>query len=137
MFFKRIAHICLNVKNLERSRDYYRKLGFADGFKFTRKGRDYGLYLEIADQTYIEMFEDPNLGPAVNPNLAHFCLESDDLDAFMAHLDAQGMAYTPKKMGCDFTWQIWLEDPDGNKFEIHQYSDKSAQKLGGVVEADW
>ena len=55
----------------------------------------------------------------------------------MAHLDAQGVAYTPQRKGPDHTSQIWLEDPDGNKFEVHQYSDKSMQQQGGVVEADW
>jgi lactoylglutathione lyase/glyoxylase I family protein len=137
MLFKRIAHVCLNVKDLKRSMDYYHKLGFTDRFKFTRKGKDYGWYLEIADHVYIEMFEDPSLGPVVNNGLAHFCLETEDLDSLMAHLKAQGVAFTPKKVGCDHTAQIWLEDPDGNKFEVHQYSAQSLQQQGGVVETDW
>lgn len=137
MLFTRLAHVCLNVKDLQRSRDYYRKLGFADRFKFTRRGKDYGLYLEIAPDTFIEMFEDPDLGPARNGGIAHFCLETADLDALMDRLDAQGVAYTPKRQGCDHTWQIWLEDPDGNKFEVHRYTDQSLQRLGGTVEADW
>jgi catechol 2,3-dioxygenase-like lactoylglutathione lyase family enzyme len=137
MPFRRLAHVCLNVRDLQRSLDYYRKLGFKERFTFTRKGRDYGRYLEIAEGTYIEMFEDPSLGKAENRNLAHFCLESENLDALMRELDAQNIAYTPKKQGCDHTWQIWLEDPDGNKFEVHQYSEASLQLKGGSVEADW
>ena len=137
MFFKRLAHVCLNVKNLQRSLDYYRKLGFVDRFQFTSKGRDFGRYLEIADKTFIELFEYPNKGPAQNSGLAHFCLETEDMDGLMAHLSAQGVAYTPKKQGADFTWQIWLDDPDGNKFEVHQYTEKSMQQHGGVVEANW
>ena len=137
MLFTRLAHVCLNVKNLERSLAYYRKLGFVERFKFTRKGLDYGRYLEIADKTYIEIFEEPNLGPIINNGLAHFCLETGNLDALIAHLSTQGVNHTPKSQGCDFTWQIWLEDPDGNKFEVHEYSEKSMQQQGGVVEADW
>jgi lactoylglutathione lyase/glyoxylase I family protein len=112
-------------------------LGFTEGLQFTRKGSDFGRYMQIADQTYLEMFEDPKRGPADNQGLAHFCLETDDMEALMAHLRAQGVTFTPKKLGIDFTWQIWLEDPDGNKFEVHQYSDKSMQRTGGVAEADW
>jgi catechol 2,3-dioxygenase-like lactoylglutathione lyase family enzyme len=137
MHFTRLAHVCLHVKSLQRSLDYYHKLGFANRFKFTRRGSDYGMYLEIAPMAYIEMFEEPGMGRAQNAGLAHFCLETENLDALMAHLDKEGVAYTPKKQGCDHTWQIWLEDPDGNKFEVHQYSANSLQQKGGVVEADW
>lgn len=137
MLFKRLAHVCLNVTDLKRSLAYYHKLGFTDGFQFTRQGKDFGIYLQIAEGNYIEIFEEPGRGPVVNNGLAHFCLESEDLDALMLHLDKVGVSYTPKSQGCDFTWQIWLEDPDGNKFEVHQYSKKSMQVVGGVAEATW
>jgi lactoylglutathione lyase len=137
MLFQRLAHVCLHVKDLKRSMDYYKKLGLSEGFQFTRKDRDYGRYLQIADKCYLELFEEPGAVPSANQGLAHFCLESADLDALMRHLDAQGVAYTPKKQGLDHTWQIWLEDPDGNKFEVHQYTDKSMQLKGGSMEADW
>ncbi len=137
MYLKRLAHVCLFVKDLDRSLAYYRKLGFKDRFQFTHKGGDFGRYMEIADKTYVEIFEYPGKGPAVDPGLVHFCLESEDLDGFIAYLKTQGVTHTPKSLGCDHTWQIWLEDPDGNKFEVHEYTDKSMQQHGGVVEADW
>lgn len=137
MLFKRLAHVCLHVKDLGRSLAYYKKLGLSEGFQFTRRGRDYGRYLQIADKCYLELFEEPGAGPSSNQGLAHFCLESEDLGALMAHLDAQGVPYTPKKLGDDATWQIWLEDPDGNKFEVHQYTARSMQLIGGTMEADW
>jgi catechol 2,3-dioxygenase-like lactoylglutathione lyase family enzyme len=137
MVFTRLAHICLNVRNLDQSAAFYRKLGFKPRFDFTRKGKHFGAYLEIAPNQYIEMFEDPNLQQPVNTGLVHFCLESPDLAATMAFLDSQGIPYTPKTLGCDHTYQIWLKDPDGNAFEVHQYTDQSLQSVGGTVEADW
>lgn len=137
MLFKRIAHVCLNVESLKRSMVYYHKLGFVDRFKFVKKGADFGMYMELADKSYVEVFEVPEKGPTKNNGLAHFCLETEDMDALMAHLTAQGVAFTPNKKGADHTWQIWLEDPDGNKFEVHQYSAESMQMKGGVVEATW
>jgi lactoylglutathione lyase/glyoxylase I family protein len=138
MLFNRLAHVCLNVKDLQRSLDYYHKLGFTDCFKFTRKGDDFGMYLKVADETFIEVFQDAAMGgPAQNKGLAHFCLETVDMEAVMAELSAKGVAFTPKKRGSDGTWQIWLEDPDGNKFEVHEYTKESKQHLGGVVEATW
>ena len=137
MFFKRMAHVCLHVADLKRSLEYYHKLGFKDRFEFTHKGKDYGRYLEIADKTYIEIFEEPKPLPLKNDGLVHFCLETADLDGLIRDLDAKGVGHTPKSQGCDFTWQIWLEDPDGNKFEVHEYSEKSMQMHGGTVEVDW
>ena len=47
--FKRIAHVCLDVKDLQRSIDFYTKLGFKTKFNFTRKGGDFGVYLVIEE----------------------------------------------------------------------------------------
>jgi catechol 2,3-dioxygenase-like lactoylglutathione lyase family enzyme len=135
--FKRIAHVCLNVKDLQRSIAFYEKLGMRIGFRFTRKGSQFGVYMEISEGNYVEMFEDTNMGQVVNNGLAHFALETDDIDAVMAQLTERGVPFTPKKLGVDNTWQIWLEDPDGNKFEVHQYTPASTQFSGGTVEADW
>lgn len=134
---KRIAHVCLNVKNLDRSLDFYTRLGFVPVFRFTRAGKPFGVYLRLAESTFIEIFEDPTLEVPVNTGLLHFCLETDDLDGMMAELGAKGIAFTEKKLGCDHTWQIWLKDPDGNAFEVHQYTPGSMQFTGGTVEADW
>ena len=132
-----LAHICLNVKNLECSMEFYQKLGFKPKFKFTRNGRHYGHYLEVCPEHYIELFENPDMDAPVNTGLVHFCLESKDIDAFVRELDSKGIMHTDKKLGCDNTWQIWLADPDGNAFEVHQYTEDSMQRTGGEVEADW
>ena len=135
--FKRIAHVCLNVRNLRQSLDFYTRLGLEPVFRFTRKGNPFGVYLRLAEANFIELFEAPGLETPVNTGLVHFCLESDDLDRLMGDLRTRGIAFTEKKLGCDNTWQIWLEDPDGNAFEVHQYTPKSMQFIGGTVEADW
>jgi catechol 2,3-dioxygenase-like lactoylglutathione lyase family enzyme len=135
--FKRIAHVCLNVKNLERSLDFYTRVGFEPVFRFTREGRLFGVYLKLAESSFIEIFEDPKLDAPVNTGLVHFCLETEDLDQLMSDLRSRGIDFSDKKLGCDSTWQIWLKDPDGNAFEVHQYTGKSMQFVGGTVEADW
>jgi lactoylglutathione lyase/glyoxylase I family protein len=135
--FTRIAHVCLTARDLQRSVDYYQKLGFTMQFRFTRKGSTFGFYMEVCPGTFVEIFEDPNLGPVVNNGIVHFCLETDDIDEVIARAKAQGVGVTDKKLGVDNTWQCWLEDPDGNRFEVHQYTSTSAQQIGGDVEADW
>ncbi len=135
--FSRIAHVCLTVADLERSIDWYEKLDCTQLVHFTRNGEPFGVYMKLADGSYIEMFEDRSRGAVVNNGIAHFCLEADDIDAVMATLTERGVPFTQKKLGCDNTWQIWLEDPDGNRFEVHQYTAASTQFSGGTVEADW
>ncbi|NLE01393.1 MAG: VOC family protein [Fibrobacter sp.] len=136
--FKRIAHVCLYVKDLKRSIDYYSRLGFTVVFKFTRNGADFGAYMQIAPENYIEIFEDKNSGQVINNGIAHFCLQTEDIDLVMDKLTLANIQFTPKKLGCDNTYQIWLTDPDGNQFEVHQYTDRSSQITGGdSIEADW
>ena len=135
--FTRIAHICLNVRNLQQSLDFYTRLGLVPVFRFTRKGVPFGVYLKLADSAFIELFEDAKLEMPVNTGLIHFCLETEDLDGLMTDLRTRGIAFSEKKLGCDHTWQIWLKDPDGNAFEVHQYTPRSMQFTGGSVEADW
>jgi lactoylglutathione lyase/glyoxylase I family protein len=136
--FTKLAHVCLYVDNLARSVEFYGKLGFQKRFVFNRNGNLFGAYLEFGDGNFIELFEDPARAISAAPGrLAHFCLETPDIEATMASLTARGIGFTPKKLGCDSTYQIWLKDPDGNEFEIHQYTPESSQIVGGVVEADW
>jgi len=135
--FTRLAHVCLNVRSLRRSLDFYTRLGLEPVFRFTRQGQPFGVYLTLAPNQFIEIFEQPGMEAPVNTGLVHFCLETDDLDALMADLRAKDIPFTDKKLGCDHTWQIWLKDPDGNAFEVHAYTEKSLQFAGGTVEADW
>jgi lactoylglutathione lyase/glyoxylase I family protein len=133
----RLTHVCLSTADLEKSIEYYGKLGFTPVFRLTRGGRPYGVYLKISDSQFIEIFEDRDMEKPVNTGILHFCLETENLDGLIADLDSKGVEHTEKKLGCDNTWQIWLTDPDGNSFEIHSYTEKSAQFSGGTIEADW
>ncbi len=135
--FERLSHVCLQTRDLDRSVAFYEKLGLTQVFRFTRGGGDFGAYLKLADGNYVEIFSDPNMGEVVNNGILHFCLETPDIDALMAELTRRGVPFTPKKMGVDNSWQIWLEDPDGNRFEVQQYTPRSSQFTGQSVEADW
>ena len=136
--FKQVAHVSIKTKDLATSIAYYEKLGFSVVFKFTRNGIDCGAYMQVGAQTYIEIFEDKNLGPVVNNGIIHFCIETDNINTVIAGLTEKQVPFTPKKLGCDNTWQLWLTDPDGNQFEVHQYTAASMQfTVGGSVEVDW
>jgi lactoylglutathione lyase/glyoxylase I family protein len=136
--FNRFAHVCLRVKDLGASVDFYTKFGFTKRFAFNKNGGLFGVYLEFGNGNFIELFADARRDVSANcGSLAHFCLETPDIDAVMESLSSRGIEYTPKKLGSDSTYQIWLKDPDGNEFEIHQYTSESSQVVGRDVEADW
>jgi catechol 2,3-dioxygenase-like lactoylglutathione lyase family enzyme len=129
----RLAHICIQVADIDRTIAFYRDgIGLPVQFTFMRNGALRGAYFRIGADSFIEAFQVPS--PAGG---SHFCLESDDIDGFIAAMGAKGIACSAKKRGADRSWQTWLRDPDGNAFEVHQYTDESMQRVGGVAEAAW
>jgi lactoylglutathione lyase len=135
----RIAHICLFTSNLPRLVGFYSKIGCSVQFNFTRKGDNFGTYLKIAPDSFIEIFERETAAFSAEATMNHFCLETDNIDEFIDRLNAAGISYSEKKLGVDNAWQIWLTDPDGNQFEVQQYDEKSMQRAdsGNTIEADW
>jgi catechol 2,3-dioxygenase-like lactoylglutathione lyase family enzyme len=129
----RLAHICLEVRDMNRTVAFYRDgLGFPVAFRFMKEGRFAGAYFAIGDRSFIEAFEVER--PAGTP---HFCLETDDIDGFIAAAAARGIACTPRKLGGCRTWQTWLRDPDGHAIEVQEYTGRSMQFNGGTCEITW
>lgn len=61
-------------------------------------------------------------GQIVNPVArGHIAYRTDDIEAFKAHLDAQGVPYSDWGNSAVAGWyQIYFYDPDGNVIEVHQ-----------------
>ena len=56
-------------------------------------------------------------------------------DIFAAYDEFVAAGITPDtevSKGPSETYQFWVSDPDGNKFEVMQYTDKSWQVVGHV-----
>ena len=61
----------------------------------------------------------PPRGTPIDSTGNHYCLVVDDLDAAVAELDAQGIAYKRGVQG-ESNVQIWINDPAGNTIELQQ-----------------
>jgi len=124
-----IAHTCFHVADLERSVAFYCDgLGFRHAFDFVRDtGERHGCYLHIGGRQFIELFQRPLGERADGQSFRHICLEVDDINATVAELRGRGVEVTDPKMGSDESWQSWIEDPDGNRMELHQYTPASWQ----------
>jgi lactoylglutathione lyase/glyoxylase I family protein len=135
---KQVAHVCIFARDLGATRDFYGDvLGLPIKFNFKRNGRWHGFYLDAGGRTNIEVFENPEWSYGPENQINHLCLEVEDIDAAVAHVRDRGVEITNKKFGCDDTWQAWVTDPNGVRIELFQYTDKSAQFVGGDRVANW
>jgi glyoxylase I family protein len=125
-----IAHACFVVSDLERSIRFYRDgLGLVPAFDFKKDdGRRYGLYLKAGGRTFIELFEGRVEAKQENGSFRHVCLEVDDIASTVETLRSRGVEVGETKLGMDQSYQAWFTDPDGNRFELHQYTAESWQK---------
>ena len=157
MQFKSIMHVSFFTDNMEGMRDFYEnKLGLkpkietrAKVYKGLNRGkyseiaeidpeRVIIVYIEIAPGQFIELFpkkEDQGPHDEWNQNLgySHFALLVDNIYNTRDELIANGVEIDSDiSKGPSETYQMWVHDPDGNKFEIMQYTDKSLQVIGNI-----
>ncbi len=124
-----LAHVCYVVADLERSvRFYCDQLGLPEAFAFRREdGTRYGVYLKTGRRTFIELFQGQVAGRAEGQSFQHICLEVSELSPMVGVLRGRGIEVSDPKLGMDHSWQAWLADPDGNRIELHEYTDASWQ----------
>ena len=129
---KAIAHICMLVKDLEKTRHFYCDiLGLTKAFDFRRPdGKIFGFYLKVADGNYLEFFEAGDNASPQGGNITHFCLEVDSIEKITRALQDSQYTVTAPEMGADASWQAWTADPDDVKIEFHQYTPASCQLTG-------
>lgn len=95
--------------------------------------RIFNAYIELAPLQFIELFPafaQQKEHPAFNEHIgySHFALTVQDIYQTQAELIAAGVIPdTPITKGPSETYQMWLHDPDGNKFEIMQFTNRSIQ----------
>ena len=139
-FIKQVAPTCIFAHDLETTAGFYRDVfGIERAFDFKR-GEDWiGFYMDLGGRTFIEVFRKAESSFAESNQINHICLETEDLDGLIAHVRAQGVEISDKKLGVDGTWQAWTKDPNGVKLEIFQYTADSMQfaPKGGVCQVNW
>jgi len=126
-----MAHVCFVVRDLETAITFYvEKLGLAHAFNFrNEKGERTGVYLHVGYRQFIELFQGNRGERDDTQSYRHLCLEVDDLRTTLAILRERGVETTEMLFGGDNSWQSWLTDPDGNRIELHQYTNTSLQNV--------
>lgn len=97
------------------------------------------VYMEYQPGVFIELFNEVTAHVPHIPeqsrdlNFTHFAILVDDLQAFyQSVLEKGGEQYVILKPqpNVDRTYGMWLQDPDGNKMEVMQYTEYSMQLIG-------
>ena len=128
---KQIAHICLGSTDLKKSESFYcTALGLKKKFRFIRDGKEFGLYLDLGNNTFIEIFEQTALESHTSHPIQHLGLQVEDIEKVIAALRLHGYEVSDKKLGADNSWQCWVSDPHGVRIEMHQYTSGSSQVTG-------
>ena len=128
-----ITHLALNVKNMEKSLDFYvRVMGFKKAFSLAHPETKLPWieYLQAGNQ-FIELFYN---GTEENPwrsSLAgfnHLCLRVDDIRKTVKLIEEAGYPMDRQvNEGRDKNLQAWLKDPDGVRIELMQINPESPQ----------
>jgi len=110
----RLNHVTLIVSDFARSTAFYRALGFVPIVheppryaRFQCPDSDATLSVEVT-------------GEAPAPPRAQLYLECTDLDADVAALRANGIAFTQEPTDMSYLWrEARLEDPDGHDIRLY------------------
>ncbi len=100
--------------------------------------RIFNTYIEIADGQFIELFpavpdQKEHTGWNEHKGYSHFALLVDDIFKTRQDLEAKGVIFdTDISKGPSETYKMWVTDPDGNRFEIMQYTADSVQIKGNI-----
>ncbi|MDA7423253.1 VOC family protein [Thalassococcus lentus] len=132
----KLHHINLATENVERLDTFYREvLGLkeeSEGLPVLEKKKGYAgdvafvsdgaIQMHLAERDVMAGFR---TGQIVNPvERGHIAYRTDDLDAFKAHLEEQGVPYSDWANAAVAGWrQIFFYDPDGNVIEVHEVSE--------------
>ena len=159
MLFKNIMHIAFYTDNMNEMLDYYtNKLGATikvlsrykiyanrpDRPQFQKIALEtpekiMNVYLELAPGQYVELF--PKIdGQTKNDakwneqlGYSHYALTVEDIFETRKILEERGVVFdTTISKGPSETYQMWTHDPDGNMFEIMQYTENSYQVKGHI-----
>jgi len=133
--FNSLGHVAFRVNDLQRSLDFYSKLGFPEFLRLTQTdGKPWIANLKVTDELYLELFPGGDGGKATGPEhtgVHHLCLTSEDIEATAAHLASVGIPLTsplnPAKRGVDGNRGMWITDPDGNRIEIMEMAPNCLQ----------
>jgi catechol 2,3-dioxygenase-like lactoylglutathione lyase family enzyme len=84
-----IAHVAFRVSDVERTSQFYQKLGFVQAFAFSKDGKVSQAFIKINDRQFIELYPETPKEPQAD--FMHLCFEGSDLNQLNAQYRQQGL----------------------------------------------
>jgi catechol 2,3-dioxygenase-like lactoylglutathione lyase family enzyme len=119
---QQLSHCCLGCHDLERTRAFYVDvLGLEVAHQFVNDaGELYGYIFYAGGRTWLEFFRDREPG-RVDQRFRHLCFEVANLDEIAGLLRSHGFEPQVKRGKTDGTALAFVEDPEGNVIEFHEF----------------
>jgi catechol 2,3-dioxygenase-like lactoylglutathione lyase family enzyme len=129
-----LDHIVLNVHDVERSLSFYqRHLGLAaERVDAWRRGDVRFPSLRISESTIIDLVATAGPPDGVRPNLAHFCMVTEDADLSTVAQELSGANVTVEQGPAMRSGargdglSIYFRDPDDNLIEVRTYARRAS-----------
>lgn len=113
-----IAHVAIQVADLEQSSAFYQKLGFAQPFEITKDGKVTEAFIKLNDRQYLELYP---VEEGKKPSFQHVCWEAVNLPGLYPVYTANGVVSKPvRKAGAGNMLMAW-KGPEGQTEEITEY----------------
>lgn len=145
MRIQQFGHLAFTCRDLDVSLRFYKEvlglkekfcLNYEDTNRQVDGDQRWIVYMEVGDGSFIELFNGRDASSPAVPtgedyNYQHMALIVPDIHAAYNELVEKGAPVDAAPgLGCDGTWQMWSHDPDGNRIEFMQYTDRSYQLYG-------
>ncbi len=157
MKYENLAHVAFNIKDMEKALQFYCDgLGLKYAYTVMYDvvygrmkdegapeeilkrfeaflGKPWHVYLEITEGQFLELFytygDEPLPGNLSGKcGYQHLCLQVPDIQEAWDEVVSKGIKPTSNiRLGRDNSYQFWVADPDGNRIELMQYTEKSHQ----------
>ena len=114
-----LAHVAFRVSDLEKTEDFYRKLGYERAFAFTDAGKTTQVFIKINDRQFVELY--PRTQDSQPMGLTHVCFEATDIEAVRAAYVKQGLDPPEAKKARAGNLLFVIHDPEGQLLEYTQY----------------
>lgn len=122
-----IAHVALRVNDLQKSREFYRSLGFEQAFGFTDSGKTSVAYIKVNDRQFIELI--PRTDDSQPGGILHTCFETADIESLHKTYLERGLQPADVQKGRAGNILFSIHGPDGQVLEYTQYLPGSLHSL--------
>ena len=122
-----IAHAAIRVADIEKSRDFYAKLGYQEAFAWTQGTKTTQSFLKINDRQFIELY--PRRDESQPPAFLHVCFESKEIETLNRVYAERGLSPISVRKAAAGNLLFTMVGPEKQNLEYTQYMPGSKHTL--------